>query len=93
MYLNVPGNAGWPGADGVQTDRVSNPLIGGFDNDTPAMWDYVDGLMYGIYPNHTWIIFADCGGGSECYINSGVWAYGPPTAPNNDRTGVSSKGR
>lgn len=89
-YLNVPGNAGSPGADGVQTGCVSNPLIGAFDSSVVGMWDYTEGGFYVINPNQTWIIYADCGGGSECYINSGYWAFGPPPPVNPNRTAVRS---
>ena len=87
--LNVPGSAGSPGADGVQTGCAANPLIGAVADRVASMWDYADGDFYVINPNETWILYVDCGGGSECYINSGNWAHGP-AAPQQNRTAIRS---
>ncbi|MGH8427351.1 MAG: hypothetical protein ACRES7_05120 [Gammaproteobacteria bacterium] len=90
-YLHVPGDAGSPGADGVQTGSCTSgdALIGAFEGNVGGMWDYTDNFVYVINTDQSWIIYTDCGDGTECYVNSGTWAFGPPS-DNPDRTAIRS---
>lgn len=90
-HINVPGDAGAPGADGYQTGCVGNPLIGARHGNGAAMWSYLDGLLWYNMTDGTWVIYGD-GGGYEIYINSGTWSFGTP-APQHKRTAVPSAGR
>lgn len=90
-HLNLPGSAGGPGIDGVQSGCASNPLIGAGGGGMVGMVDYMDGLFYALMPNHTWVLYNDCGDGTECFLNSGTWSTGVPAAPTKNR--IPSSGR
>lgn len=90
--INLPGAAGAPGADGVETGCSSNVLLGAGNNSMVAMWDYTVNDMWVNMRNRTWILFTDCGDGSECYVNSGTWGVGPPAQPTKKRTVMPSNG-
>lgn len=87
--LNLPGSAGGPGIDGVQTGCGSNPLVGA-GGGVVGMSDYMDGLFYALMSDRTWVLYEDCGDGTECYVNSGTWSSGAPAAPTQGRPGVPS---
>lgn len=85
-HLNTPGSAGSPGADGMQTGCLSNPLYGAFEGGVAGMWDLADNLLYVVNEDRTFIIYTDCGDGTECFFLSGNWAFGVPAAPQQNRT-------
>lgn len=88
--INIPGSAGAPGLDGVQTGCTSGALLGAKDHrNIAAMWSDSLNVMWVLLPDQTWIIYNDCGDGTECVVNSGEWAYGAPSAPQG-RTAISS---
>lgn len=92
--INVPGSAGAPGVDGMQTGCVGNPLVGAKAPNMIGMSDYDDALFYVIMSDHTWLIYNDClGDGNECVVNSGTWSFGIPAKPNKNRTVTPSSGR
>lgn len=91
-HLNVPGSAGAPGVDGMETGCQTNPLIGAKTAGSVGAWDYVDGLFYLVNSDRSWILYVDCGDGTECYANSGTWSFGAPAAPARSRTLTSTGG-
>lgn len=86
--LNIPGAAGPNGADGAETGCATNALIGAYSagGGSAAMWSYTEGVMWVINSDQTWIIYNDCGDGTECFVNSGTWSIGAPAAPQKNRT-------
>lgn len=78
-HLNLPGSAGAPGVDGTQTGCDSNPLIGARGAGIVGMWDYTGGFFFAVQTDHTFVIYNDCGDGTECFVNSGTWSFGTPS--------------
>ncbi|MDN5864212.1 MAG: hypothetical protein L0I62_03195 [Gammaproteobacteria bacterium] len=90
LHLNLPGSAGNPGVDGLQTGCASAPLIGAKRNNQRVIaWDYGGDNLYVISADHTWILYTICGGTQECFGNSGTWSFGV-AAPQENRTTISS---
>lgn len=88
-HLTNPGSSGYPSIDGYQIGCVGNPLLGARSNSAVGMWSYTDNYYYQSMMDGSWIIFTDCGG-TECYVNSGTWAFGAPAVPQQNRTAVPS---
>lgn len=92
-HLNLPGSGGNPGVDGTATGCSSAPLIGArgvIDLAAVGMWDYTNGFFYVVENDHTFVIYNDCGDGTECFVNSGTWSFGTPPALQTERTAVRS---
>lgn len=75
--LSLPGAAGWPSVQGVQTGCAGFPLVGAGTPYMLALNDYNDFLMYVINADQTFLIYSDCAGdGNECLNLTGTWSYG-----------------